>query len=146
MAIKKLLNLSERLNSHDNLYTNLLYHTIRRLRELSRSRQAAYSTVSLRLCFATVSCLMGCHQIHRKEGEHMRQLIEVENPMVLGTIESVNSVPTFRYIERDFRDIYGSLIVYNDDYMEFPNGDIVHLDNIHTYLEDNYNAKFCTKK
>lgn len=93
-----------------------------------------------------VSRLVDIHQIHRKEGEHMRQLMEVENPMVLGTIESVNSVPTFRYIERDFRDIYGSLIVYNDDYMEFPNGDIVHLDNIHTYLEDNYNAKFYTKK
>ncbi|MFJ7922102.1 hypothetical protein ACIQ6U_20425 [Lysinibacillus fusiformis] len=76
----------------------------------------------------------------------MRQLIEVENPMVLGTIEAVNSVPTFRYIETDFRDIYGSLIVFNDDYMEFSNGDIVHLDNIHTYLEDHYNAKFCTKK
>ncbi|WP_369334993.1 YqaI family protein [Lysinibacillus fusiformis] len=42
--------------------------------------------------------------------------------------------------------MYGSLIVFNDDYMEFSNGDIVHLDNIHTYLEDNYNAKFCTKK
>ncbi|WP_236249635.1 hypothetical protein [Lysinibacillus sphaericus] len=38
------------------------------MRELSRSRQAAYSTVSLRLCFAVVSCLMGCHQ---KEGEDM---------------------------------------------------------------------------
>lgn len=76
----------------------------------------------------------------------MRQLMEVENPMVLGTIESVNSVPTFRYIETEFRDYYGSLIVYNDDYMEFPNGDIVHLDNIHSYLEDNYNAKFYTKK
>ena len=76
----------------------------------------------------------------------MRQLIEVENPMVLGTIEAVNNVPTFKYIETDFRDIYGSLIVFNDDYMEFTNGDIVHLDNIHTYLEDNYNAKFCTKK
>lgn len=35
---------------------------IERLRVLSRSRQAAYSTVSLRLCFATVSCLMGHHQ------------------------------------------------------------------------------------
>lgn len=58
----------QRLNSHDNLYTNLLYHKLRRLRELSRSRQAAYSTVSLRLCFATVSCLMGSHQ---KEGEDM---------------------------------------------------------------------------
>jgi len=76
----------------------------------------------------------------------VKQLIEVENPMVLGTIEAVNSVPTFRYIETDFRDIYGSLIVFNDDYMEFSNGDIVHLDNIHTYLEDNYNAKFYTKK
>ncbi len=86
---------------------------------------------------------MGCHQ---KEGEHMRQLMEVENPMVLGTIETVNYVPTFRYIKTDFRDLYGSLIVFNDDYMEFPNGDIVHFDNIHTYLEDNYNAKFCTKK
>ncbi|WP_443137020.1 hypothetical protein [Lysinibacillus sp. JNUCC 51] len=29
--------------------------------------------------------------------------------------------------------------------MEFPNGDIVQ-DNIHTYLEDRYNAEFCTKK
>lgn len=74
--------------------------------------------------------------------------MEVENPMVLGTIEPVNNVPTFRYVEmkRDFRDIYGSLIVFNDDYMEFVNGDIVHLDNIHMYLEDNYNAKFYTKK
>ena len=73
---------------------------------------------------------------------------QVENPMVLGTIEPVNKVPTFRYVEvvKDFRDIFGSLIVYNDDYMEFPNGDIVHLDNIHTYLEDHYNAVFCTKK
>ncbi|MED4886254.1 YqaI family protein [Lysinibacillus fusiformis] len=78
----------------------------------------------------------------------MRQLIEVENPMVFGRIEDVNSVPSFRYIETDLRerDIYGSLIVFNDDYMEFSNGDIVHLDNIHTYLEDNCNAKFCTKK
>ena len=67
MAIEKLLNLSERLNSHDNLYTNLLYHKFRRLRELSRSRQAAYSTVSLRLCFATVSCLMGCHQNNNRK-------------------------------------------------------------------------------
>jgi len=116
---------------------------IERLRVLSRSSQAAYSTVSLRLCFAVVSCLMGCHQ---KEGEHMRQLMEVENPMVLGTIEAVNKIPTFRYIETEFRDIYGSLIVYNDDYMEFPNGDIVHFDNIHTYLEGHYNAVFCTKK
>ncbi|MFA1738043.1 hypothetical protein ACDX69_10755 [Lysinibacillus fusiformis] len=38
---------------------------IKRLRVLSRSRQAAYSTVSLRNSFATVSCLMGRHQ---KEG------------------------------------------------------------------------------
>lgn len=78
----------------------------------------------------------------------MRQLIEVENPMVLGTIEDKNSVPTFRYVEtvKDFRDVYGSLIVFNDDYMEFQNGDIVHMDNIHTYLEDHYNAAFCTKK
>lgn len=81
-----------------------------------------------------------------KGGNSVRQLIEVENPMVLGTIEAVNNVPTFKYIETDFRDIYGSLIVFNDDYMEFSNGDIVHLDNIHTYLEDNYNAKFYTKK
>ncbi|WP_445478019.1 hypothetical protein ACULLL_16795 [Lysinibacillus irui] len=44
----------------------------------------------------------------------MRQLMEVENPMVLGTIEAVNNVNTFQYIERDFRDIYGSLIVYNE--------------------------------
>jgi len=116
---------------------------IERSRVLSRSRQAAYSTVSLRLCFAVVSCLMGCHQ---KEGEHMRQLMEVENPMVLGTIEHVNKIPTFRYIATEFRDIYGSLIVYNDDYMEFPNGDIVHFDNIHTYLEGHYNVVFCTKK
>ena len=78
----------------------------------------------------------------------MRQLMEVENTMVLGTIEPVNSVPTFRYVEmkRDFRDVYGSLIVFNDDFMEFQNGDIVHMDNIHTYLEEHYNAVFCTKK
>jgi len=75
-------------------------------------------------------------------------LLEVENPMVLGAIEHVNKVPTFRYVESivDSRDIYGSLIVFNDDYMEFSNGDIVHMDNIHTYLEDHYNAAFCTKK
>jgi len=75
--------------------------------------------------------------------------MEVENPIVLGTIEPVNKVPTFRYVDSeaiDFRDMYGSLIVYNDDYMEFPNGDIVHMDNIHTYLGDHYNAVFCTKK
>lgn len=70
----------------------------------------------------------------------------VENPMVLGTIEPVNSVPTFQYVERDFRDLFGSLIVSNDDYMEFPNGDIVHLDNLHTYAEERFNAEFRTKK
>jgi len=71
---------------------------------------------------------------------------QVENPMVLGTIEPINNVPTFRYVDIEFRDTYGSLIVSNDDYMEFPNGDIVHMDNIHTYLEDHFNAEFCTKK
>ena len=78
----------------------------------------------------------------------MSVLLEVENPMVLGTIEPVNNVPAFHYVEmeKDFRDVYGSLIVFNDDYMEFSNGDIVHMDNIHTYLEDHYNAAFCTKK
>lgn len=70
----------------------------------------------------------------------------VENPMVLGTIEPVNQVPTFHYIEKDFRDVYGSLIVSNDDYMKFPNGDVVHFDNIHTYLETYFGAAFCTKK
>ncbi len=78
----------------------------------------------------------------------MRALAEVENPMVLGTIEPINKIPTLQYVEmkRDFRDVYGSLIVFNDDYMEFSNGDIVHMDNIHTYLEDHYNAALCTKK
>ncbi|MFJ8513386.1 YqaI family protein [Lysinibacillus xylanilyticus] len=77
----------------------------------------------------------------------MSLILEVENPIVLGTIEPVNNVATFYVeMERDFRDVYGSLIVFNDDYMEFSNGDIVHLDNIHTYLEDHYNAAFCTKK
>lgn len=72
--------------------------------------------------------------------------LQVENPMVLGTIEPVNNVPTFRYIEQDFRDVYGSLIVSNDDYMRFENGDVVHFDNIHTYLETHHGATFCTKK
>ncbi|MGN4127668.1 YqaI family protein [Lysinibacillus sphaericus] len=72
--------------------------------------------------------------------------LQVENPMVLGTLETINRVPTFRYIENEFRDIYGSLIVSNDYYMEFQNGDLVHMDNIHTYLEDHYKASFRTKK
>lgn len=70
----------------------------------------------------------------------------IENPMVLGTIQTVDRVPTFRFVEKEFRDVYGSLIVSNDDYMEFRNGDIVHMDNIHTYLEDHFKASFCTKK
>lgn len=70
----------------------------------------------------------------------------VENPMVLGTFEPVDNVPTFRYVEKEFRDFYGSLIVSNDDYMVFPNGDIVHLDNLHTYVEEHFDAEFCTKE
>lgn len=76
-------------------------------------------------------------------------ILQVENPMVLGRIEypaqpfeSVSSCD----IEKVFRDVYGSLIVSNDDYMLFPNDDIVHMDNIHTYLEEHYKAEFCTKK
>lgn len=144
MNTKKLLNLSERLNSYDNLYKSIISQNQTFARVISPSSSSLQNRLPGMLCHCKL--LDGMPSIHRKEGEHMRQLMEVENPMVLGTIESVNSVPTFRYIERDFRDIYGSLIVYNDDYMEFPNGDIVHLDNIHTYLEDNYNARFYTKK
>lgn len=81
---------------------------------------------------------------HQKVGEVMR--LEVENPMVLGTIEPVNCVPTFRYIEKEERDIYGTLIVGNDEYFEFPNDDTVHIDNIHMYLETHFNVAFCTKK
>lgn len=51
-----------------------------------------------------------------KRSNSVRQLIEVENPMVLGTIEAVNNVPTFKYIETDFRDIDGSLIVFKWGY------------------------------
>lgn len=70
----------------------------------------------------------------------------IENPMVLSTIEQINHAPTLHYVEDDFRDVYGSLIVSNDDYMLFSNGDVVHMDNIHTYLEEHYKAEFCTKK
>ncbi|TKI50569.1 YqaI family protein [Lysinibacillus tabacifolii] len=72
--------------------------------------------------------------------------LQVENPMVLGTLETVNRVSTNHLVEKEFRDFYGSLIVSNDDYMEFQNGDIVHMDNIHTYLEEHFKASFCTKK
>ncbi len=70
----------------------------------------------------------------------------IENPMVLGTMEQVNHASTLHCVEEDFRDVYGSLIVSNDDYMLFSNVDVVHMDNIHTYLEEHYQAEFCTKK
>lgn len=79
-------------------------------------------------------------------------MIQVENPMVLGRIERypvprlvVIDTTDNNDIDNPNYDIYGQLIVSNDEYYVF--GDhVIHTENIGRYFEDYLKAEWRIKK